>query len=86
MELPRHAFEVHVSIGGDDWEYVRRALAELEQMVNDRKPEEVGCSSGGGGGCHSIDVQIRNVTPEQFHKELEEWRQEQVRSAAQSRG
>lgn len=74
MEVPRHAFEVRISIGGNDWDYVRRTMKELLDMVEDRKPEEVGCASGGWNGCHSIDVQRRDVTPDKFREELEAWR------------
>lgn len=72
-EPPKHPFEVRISIGGDDWQYVRRALKDLMEHVGEREPENCGLSSGGGGGCHSIDVFRREVSIEQYHKELLEW-------------
>lgn len=70
---PVHAFEVRISIGGDDWGYVLRAIEELASHIPDHGPE-CGMCSGGGGGCHSVDIKRRDVTPEQYHRELEEWR------------
>lgn len=79
---PQHAFEVRVSIGGNTWEYVQRAIRELLEMVESREANEVGCSSGSWDGCHSIDVALRDVTPERYREELEEWRQKIVAAQA----
>lgn len=70
---PRHAFEVTIKIGGDDWDYVRRAAQDIADHIGERDAQFSGLSSGGAGGCHSIDVALRDVTPEAYHKELQEW-------------
>lgn len=77
-EAPHHPFEIKISIGGDDWEYVQRAMKNLLQHVEEREPQDVGCASGGAGGSHSIDCFIRDVSVKQFHEELEAWRRRLV--------
>ena len=74
---PQHKFELKITIGGESWDYVKSAIDEISQHLHDREPENVGVCSGGGGGCHSIDLQRREVSPEQYRKELEEWRQKE---------
>lgn len=75
---PLHPFEVRISIGGNTWEYVLRAMEELAKYIEDRGPE-AGLSSGGYGGCHSVDVTTRDISPEAYRKELGEWH-ERVRA------
>jgi hypothetical protein len=77
VELPPHAYEVTIRIGGDDWEYVERALAEISTHLPDHGPDCNMCS-GGAGGSHSVSVVTRDVTPEQFRAELEKWRQRMI--------
>lgn len=69
---PRHAFELTVKIGGDDWDYVLRVMAELADHLQEHGPECSMCS-GGGGGCHSVHIERREVSPEEYHRELQEW-------------
>lgn len=74
-EPPLHPFEVRISIGGDDWAYVRRALRELADEIEERAPEAFRICSGGGGGSYSVTTVERDVSVEAFHAELEGWRQ-----------
>ena len=74
---PQHAYELRITIGGESWDYVKQAIEEISQHIRDREPGEVGVCSGGGGGCRSIDLQRREVSPEQYRKELEAWRQKE---------
>lgn len=69
---PRHAFEVTIKIGGDDWEYVLRAIKELAQYLEDHGPE---CKllSAGAGGCHHVHIETRDIAPEDYHMELMRW-------------
>jgi hypothetical protein len=69
---PQHAFEVRISIGGDDWGYILRTVDELAEHIRDHGAE-CGLSSGGAGGCHSVDICEREVTPQQYHDELQAW-------------
>lgn len=69
---PMHAFEVRISIGGEDWEYVVRTLLELADHIPEHGPD-CGLCSGGGGGSHSVTIHQRDVTPEQYGFELQQW-------------
>ena len=71
---PQHPFELRISIGGNDWEYVLRTLDEIAAHIRQHGPE-CGLSSGGWNGCHSVDIQTREVTPAQYREELEAWMQ-----------
>lgn len=73
QESPMHPFEVRISIGGDDWDYVLRTINDLAQHLREHGPE---CSllSGGADGCHSVTVMRRDVSIEDFHRELHQWR------------
>ena len=75
--VPQHPFEVIISIGGDTWDYVERTMSELAEHLKERGPE-CGLISGGSGGSHSVSIARREVSVEQFHKELEEWRVSQI--------
>jgi hypothetical protein len=78
-------FEVRIAIGDDSWESIRRAAREIADYIEEREPDNCGLSSGYYTGCHSIDLQRRDVTPEQYRKELEEWRQKQVAANRETR-
>ena len=75
---PKHAFEVRVVIGGTTWESVRRDIERAAEHIRERDPEHCGCASGHWDGCFSVDVARRDVTPEQYREELEQWRQRMV--------
>lgn len=47
--IPQHPFELRISIGGDDWDYVLRTIEDLAVHIKAHGPD---CSmmSGGGGG------------------------------------
>lgn len=79
LPVPQHPFEVRISIGGDDWEYVRRAAQEVADYIAERTPETCNLASGGGGGSHSVHVQTRDISAEEFRRELHEWHIAQTR-------
>jgi hypothetical protein len=74
IALPQHPFEVCINIGGDDWDYVLRTMDELAIHLRDHGPDCAMCS-GGAGGSHSVSISRREVSAEQFHRELQEWRE-----------
>jgi hypothetical protein len=43
-----HPFEVRISIGGDDWDYILRAVADIAKHSIERGPDHIGLCSGGG--------------------------------------
>ncbi|HEV7674469.1 MAG TPA: hypothetical protein VGQ12_08060 [Candidatus Angelobacter sp.] len=69
---PRHPFELRISIGGDDWDYVVRVIRELAVHIEEHGPDCAMCS-GGAGGCHSVDIQRREISVEAYRKELADW-------------
>lgn len=70
---PQHAFEIRIRIGANTWEYARRAAQEIADYIAERDPEHVNLSSGGWDGCHSVDLQRREISPENYRKELRAW-------------
>lgn len=69
---PQHPFEVTIKIGGEDWEYVTRVMHELAIHLEAHGSECTMCS-GGAGGSHSVSVAKRDISKEEFRKELMEW-------------
>jgi hypothetical protein len=69
---PLAPFEVRISIGGEDWAYVRRALASMIADI-DEYGSLASMMSGGGGGRHSVTVAKREITVEQYREELDAW-------------
>lgn len=78
---PCHPFEVNITIGGDTWEYVQRAARHISQFLAERTPDKASACSGGGGGSFGVMVAVRDVTPEDFHRELQEWFERMRRTA-----
>ena len=72
LRPPAHAFELRISIGGENWDYVVRTLQELADHIPEHGPT-CGLCSGGAGGSHSVTIHQRDVTPEQYHIELQQW-------------
>jgi hypothetical protein len=75
---PHHEFELRITISASTWEYARRASQDIADYIAERDPEQVGLSSGGWDGAHSIDLSRRDITPEKYREELEQWRQRLV--------
>lgn len=75
---PRHPFEVRITIGGDDWDYITRTMAELVEHLKDHG-SNCSLASGGAGGSHSVNVEKRDITPEQYHSELASWHQQELK-------
>lgn len=69
---PKHPFEVRISIGGDDWDYVLRVIDELALHLRDHGPDCSLCS-GGAGGSHSVHIERRDISAADYHRELEAW-------------
>jgi hypothetical protein len=72
---PLHPFEVRISIGANDREYIVRALKELTSLFEKGGGPSV---SGGWCGCYSSTVTVRDITPEAYRAELEEWSQQVI--------
>lgn len=70
--VPQHPFEVRITIGAEDWDYVIRTLDELARHIPEHGPDCNMCS-GGAGGSHSVTVVRRDISPEDFRKELAAW-------------
>lgn len=70
---PAHPFEVTITIGADDWEYVQRVMHELAQHIGDRDPSTAPMISGGAGGGHGVTVAQREIRVNAYHLELEQW-------------
>lgn len=73
MKPPQHPIEVRITIGGEDWQYVRRIISELHTEANWREPEHFQMYGGGAGGSYSVTTTQRDIKPEDFRRELEEW-------------
>jgi hypothetical protein len=69
---PKHPFEVAITIGGDDWDYVLRTMEDLTVHLLDHGPDCKMCS-GGAGGCHQVNVAQRNISAVEYHDELSRW-------------
>jgi len=49
-----HSFEVRIWIGGDDWDYILRALADIAKHFIERGPDHIGlCSAEAAGATAS---------------------------------
>lgn len=68
---PKHAFEVKISIGANEQEYVLRALDEIRETIVRSGVEHA--MSGGWDGSWHIDASRRDISPEDYRKELAEW-------------
>lgn len=69
---PLHPFEVRISIGGDDWDYVLRTMDELAVHLREHGPD-CAMMSGGAGGSHSVAITRREIAVDDYHKELQNW-------------
>jgi hypothetical protein len=70
---PLHPFEVRINIGANDREYIVDTLRELADEFEAGR--DSGLASGGWSGSHSVTVAKRDITPEAYRAELEEWSQ-----------
>lgn len=68
---PIAPIRVIIDLSGEDWPYVAHHLRELAESA---RAESLGnMASGGGGGSHSVTVVRRNVSRDQYRREIEEW-------------
>jgi hypothetical protein len=73
---PQHAFEMSVKIGGNTWEDTINMLGDVALHVK-MHGHHCGISSGGWGGCYSVDIQRREVEPDAYRAELGAWTERQ---------
>lgn len=73
-QAPLHPFEVYIHVGGETWDYVLRQLRDLLDDARRREPGTLQGFGGGGGGSYSITTALRDISPEDFRKELLAWR------------
>lgn len=78
-EAPQHAFELRLSVGGETWELTLKEMQRLVDEVYARGPL-AGLQSGGGGTAANLLVATRDVSPEQYRAELDEWFQGRQRA------
>lgn len=72
-KAPIHPFEVRISIGADEWDYVIRQLRELLDMAETRTAESMQSFGGGAGGCYSVTTATRDISPAAYREELSAW-------------
>lgn len=70
---PQHPFETTIRIGGETWDYVQRQLYELAVLAEAVSPGSASAFGAGAGGSYSMSTAIREVSVEQFRKELLEF-------------
>ncbi len=72
MKPPKAAYEVTIQIGAEDFE--RLVLRLRDELLRWETDGDVREAIWGGAGTHGqIDVERRDVTPEQYRDELSEW-------------
>lgn len=71
---PVHPFEVRISIGGNTRKYVVETLEDIAFAIQEGRGEVV---SGGYSGCHSVTIATRDITPDDYRKELAAWMERQ---------
>lgn len=69
---PLHKYEVRISIGGNTREYVVQAMEEILRSFDEGQNISNSCS-GGWDGSHCVTTQYREVDPDEYRRELEEW-------------
>jgi len=74
---PLAPFEVKINISGEDWGYVRRTIAKIAEYIGERFPNNCQMISGGAGGNYDISTYRRDISVDQFHRELQEWMERQ---------
>ena len=75
---PKHAFELEIRIGGEDWASTMHELERFTAHVREHGPE---CSlaSGGAGTAGDIRIDTRDISPEEYREELHCWWKQQRR-------
>jgi hypothetical protein len=72
-KAPLHAFELKISVGANTKEYLERALEEILQRI--KRGNLGNAMSGGWDGSYAVTIAERDITPDAYRSELEEWRQ-----------
>jgi hypothetical protein len=71
---PVHPFEVRISIGGNTWEDVANELRNMLHTAERNGPGGLNGFGGGWGGCHTVTTTVRDISADDYRKELEAWR------------
>jgi hypothetical protein len=80
-KAPVHPFEIRIAIGANDWDYALRVMRELVARMEKCGPDRnVDIASGGWSGCHSLTCQSREITAEEYRKELSAWFERQPKA------
>jgi len=72
-DIPRKPIEVRLTANGFNWDEVIRALKERVSRLEEHHEHGCGCSASGYGASHTADVQLRDVSQEQFADESIAW-------------
>lgn len=70
---PKKAIEVKLTANGFTWGEVIRALKQRVARLEEHHENGVGVSAYGYGASHTADVELRDVTREQFADESIVW-------------
>jgi hypothetical protein len=68
---PLHALEIRISIGANHREYALQTLREILATFEDGNISN--SCSGCWDGAYSVTSAIREISPDDYRKELEEW-------------
>lgn len=71
IAAPLHPFEVRISIGANTKEFITEALEDI--LKSFETGGTVNGMSGGWSGSYSVTSSVRDISPEEYRKELEEW-------------
>jgi hypothetical protein len=69
---PQHPFDVRISIGANNWDYVLRAAVQVLEDLRRAGPDCNVCS-GGWDGSFSITVHRRPISADEYREELRRW-------------
>lgn len=72
MEVPKHAFELTIHLGAVDKKSVGDLLRDIA-LKYDLDDEVYSVTSGWSVGAYDIQVEKRDVPPDQYREELDEW-------------
>ncbi len=76
-DYPRKPIELKITVNGFTWDEVLKALRERVSRIEEHHEHGVGVSACGYGASHTADVQLRDVTLDQFVDESIAWLERQ---------
>jgi hypothetical protein len=71
MDAPKHAFEITLQVGANDWESAKHVLLRLADHAASYGPDTGNMITAGAGQSGHVAIERRDVTPEQHAAELE---------------